>query len=381
MSDLHLDPRVAELMRESLPHIADAAVNAIIAEVPSYADPFRGHMGANIRNAVQLALGGFISLAIRSTGADARRPTAPVLEAAYALGRGEARSGRSMEALLAAYRVGSRESWRQMAAQLVAHDVGGATIAAYAELVFTYMDQLSDASVTGHSDETASSGRVRQQLLDDLGRALLAGEPEGTLVKLAERAAWEPPATLTALLLPESQVGAALQVASPQTLRLDDHPGASDRVVLLVPDAPRSLLLRAVTGRRAVVGPAREWTKVRRSFRRAVRALDLPAAQASEPVDTEKHLAALVVGADAEALRDLRAQVIAPMERLTPTAREKLTETLRLWLLHQGRRDAVAEALFVHPQTVRYRVGQLRDAYGDLLDDPEFVRDATVALA
>ena len=37
--------------------------------------------------------------------------------------------------------------------------------------------------------------------------------------------------------------------------------------------------------------------------------------------------------------------------------------------------------MFVHPQTVRYRMGQLRDLYGERLTDPDFVRDATIALA
>jgi DNA-binding PucR family transcriptional regulator len=68
------------------------------------------------------------------------------------------------------------------------------------------------------------------------------------------------------------------------------------------------------------------------------------------------------------------------MASLTPAARERLEETLRLWLLHRGRREPVAEALFVHPQTVRYRVGQLRELFGDTLDDPGVVADLVVAL-
>ena len=59
---------------------------------------------------------------------------------------------------------------------------------------------------------------------------------------------------------------------------------------------------------------------------------------------------------------------------------ERLTETLRAWLLHQGQRDAIAADLFVHPQTVRYRMNQLRDLYGDRLDDPHTVLELTVAL-
>ena len=48
---------------------------------------------------------------------------------------------------------------------------------------------------------------------------------------------------------------------------------------------------------------------------------------------------------------------------------------------HQGRRDDIAAALFVHPQTVRYRMGQLRDLYGDTLEDPDTVLALTIALA
>ena len=62
--------------------------------------------------------------------------------------------------------------------------------------------------------------------------------------------------------------------------------------------------------------------------------------------------------------------MLAPLDELRDSSAEKLTETLRSWLLHHGRRDAVAAELFVHPQTVRYRMGQLREVFGDRLEDP-----------
>ena len=49
-------------------------------------------------------------------------------------------------------------------------------------------------------------------------------------------------------------------------------------------------------------------------------------------------------------------------------------------VLHQGQREAVAADLFVHAQTVRYRMTQLRELYGDRLDDPNTVLELTVAL-
>ena len=62
-----------------------------------------------------------------------------------------------------------------------------------------------------------------------------------------------------------------------------------------------------------------------------------------------------------------------------PAGRDS-SETLRSWLLHQGRRDEVAAELHVHAQTVRYRMGQLRELYGDRLDDPATVLDLVLAL-
>ena len=48
-----------------------------------------------------------------------------------------------------------------------------------------------------------------------------------------------------------------------------------------------------------------------------------------------------------------------------------MTATLAAWLAEQGRLQAVAEQLHVHPQTVRYRLGRLRELFGDALDDPQ----------
>ena len=54
---------------------------------------------------------------------------------------------------------------------------------------------------------------------------------------------------------------------------------------------------------------------------------------------------------------------------------------LRSWLLHQGREEKVGAELFVHPQTVRYRMARLRELYGDRLHDPGWLLRLTVALA
>lgn len=388
-AELDLGEVAIGLLRSRLASVAESTVRAVIVEVPGYTNALAGSMGANIQRAVQLALAGFLNLASSPrSGGDPGTPLAPALEGAYLLGRGEARSGRSMDALLAAYRVGARVSWRELSSTAVEAGLPAGTLAKFAELVFAYIDELSAASVAGHTDELATTGRVRQRYLQRLGRSLLVGDPADQLADRAERADWEPPRTLTAVLLPNAQVRGVLAVLDPRTLRPeDDLPELEDEsevAVLLVPDADgpgRVALLRSLRGRQAWVGPSQPWTMVRTSYLRVLRArrLRLPV-ESDAPVDTDRHLAELVVAADPAALEDLRRKVLAPFATLRPATAERLTETLREWLLHLGRRDDVAAAMHVHPQTVRYRMGQVRQLFGNRLEDPQTILNLTIAL-
>jgi DNA-binding PucR family transcriptional regulator len=101
----------------------------------------------------------------------------------------------------------------------------------------------------------------------------------------------------------------------------------------------------------------------------------------TDTIDTDTHLVELVLGADREAADDLRRQALAPLDELRPNTAERLVETLRSWLLHQGQRDAVAADLFIHAQTVRYRMTQIRELYGERLNDPKAVLELIVALS
>src|SRR4051794_5485484 len=387
-AELDLSADVTSAMHAELPRVAEQVVDAVRAEVPSYADPFKGEMGRNIETAVTLALGGFLGIA---SGDEDGTPAASferVYDAAYALGRGEARSGRTMDALLSAYRVGARVAWRDLSDSGVRAGLPAPSVARFAELVFAYIDELSAASAAGHADELATTGRVRQRYLERLTQALLRGASPDALEAAAERADWRPPKYLTAVVLPEARSRGVLAQVDSRTLQpteqvpgLEAHP---ELTVLLVPGttSSRSTLLRRLSGREAVAGPARPWLEVQSSYDRALRVVALGLEpDSAAPVDTEQHLSELILGADARARADLRLQVLAPLDELRSPAAEKLRETLRSWLIHHGRREEIAAELFVHPQTVRYRMQQLRDLYGDRLEDPSWVLRLTLALA
>ena len=375
-----LERPLVDLLRGTLHDVAGHTVTAVREEVPAYGEGMGEQMAATIEQAVQMALAGFLRVAGSTT--DPGTPLTPTVEGAYALGRGEARSGRSADALLAAYRVGARVAWRELSATAVAAGAEAATVASFAEMVFAYIDELSASSVAGHTDELETTGRVQQRYLERLAASLLRGDSPDAIAEAAERAGWAPPKTLTVVLLPQSQVRPVLGLISSRALTANEQGLPDDLGVVLVPDMggrSRARLLRIVADRQAVVGPARPWQEVRSSYARAVRGLALRSGP--EPVDTEQHLASLVVSADPEALADLRERALAPLADLRPATAEKLEATLRSWLLHQGRRDDVAADLFVHPQTVRYRMGQLRELYGDALDDPATVLALTLAMA
>jgi hypothetical protein len=383
---LALDPAVVDSLERILPRMAERTVAAITDEVPAYTDAFGGRMGQNIENAVQTSLGAFLRLATRAEDSDPGPPLSPALDGAYDLGRGEARTGRSIDALLSAYRVGARVAWRELSTTAVAAGLPAATVARFAELVFAFIDELSASSASGHADELASAGRVRQRYLDHLTHQLLTGEPAEALSASAERATWTAPDTLTAVLLPQSQLRGLATILSPATLiatyGLPGLEPAESWAVALIPDADgsrRPALLVALAGRHAVVGPTRPWLLAERSYLRAARARHLRADDRSL-VDTDEHLVELVLTADQDSAADLRRRALAPLAALGPSTEERLTETLRSWLLNQGRRDAMAAELFVHPQTVRYRMNQIREAYGDQLSNPSTILELTVAL-
>jgi sugar diacid utilization regulator len=123
----------------------------------------------------------------------------------------------------------------------------------------------------------------------------------------------------------------------------------------------------------AALGPTVPWHASAASLRRAGAAFRLAVAGhvPGGLVIAEDHLATLLLAADRSLAADLAASRLAPLADLPPGPRARLTETLKAWLDRPGQVQAVAVDLGVHPQTVRYRLRQLRELFGARLEDPE----------
>ena len=103
-------------------------------------------------------------------GADRRTPTAPAVEGAYQLGRGRGPQ-RADAPRRCSRRTGSAPGSPGARCRTTAVRNGRRRRrrwCRFAELVFAYIDELSAASVAGHTDELATTGRVRQRLLERL---------------------------------------------------------------------------------------------------------------------------------------------------------------------------------------------------------------------
>ena len=374
------------MLRPELPGLVDAVIAAIGSEVPEYSGPLEGTFGHNLRTGVHTALGRFLDM-LEDPHRDDPEGRRIVLE----LGRGEARAGRSLDALQAAYRVGARVVWRWMVDSGTRDGLPAPTLFALGEAIFAYIDELSAESVEGFAQEQLTVAGERQRLRRRLATLLLAGvdaDAEPTARALAERAGWRIPEDVAMLVATapapapapdgdgEDDGAGATAQADRLAARLgpDVLPAVEGGRMLLVvpdPDAPgrAAQLTAGLRGRPAVLGPRVAWTDAARSARRALAALALDAA--GSPARADQALVEIVLAADAEAAADLAAQRLAPLDTLTPASAERLAATLRAWLDQQGRIEATAAALAVHPQTVRYRLGQLRDLFGDALADPD----------
>lgn len=341
-------------VRAQIPHVAEVTVATVATQVPGYApateDPYRTELEAGVR----MAFEGFADLLSKADPQAVDR----IRRGARALGRTEARRRRGIGALLTAYQLGTGVHWEEVAALALRHGLAAETVSELAGLIFAYNQQLSAASVEGYTAET----RTRERNREILAQALLTGVPTDGMITRAE---WPPPRTLTCILV-SPRAAAALLSAYPDAL----FAPVEDLTAVLVPDAARPALLAVVAGTDAVIGSTVEWQRAAASFERARAVAALVDVR---PLDSDAHLLDLVLTGDA--LADLREQVLAPLQ-----GNERLAQTLRAWLLNGGRREAVAEQLYVHPQTVRYRMQQIRQAYGDRLQDPEQVLKLVVAL-
>ena len=179
--------------------LADEVIEAIREGVPAYRRPLRGRFGAGIRIGAEEVLGQFADLISdpdldRSGGERVYR----------GLGGGEYRERRSLDALLAAYRLGARVSWRRVAEIAIDAGVDRRTLALLAEAVFAYIDELTALSGRGlrGGEQSVAAGETCSGAVGGWPSSCSSPIPTRTRPRdAAADAGWTPPTEVIAALV------------------------------------------------------------------------------------------------------------------------------------------------------------------------------------
>ncbi|MGO9973159.1 MAG: PucR family transcriptional regulator [Solirubrobacteraceae bacterium] len=375
-----LPTELSELLGTRLPGVVDEVVAGVRAEVPEYARPLEGEFGTLISDGVRVALEQFVGLL-------GRDQDVPDTAMARALGRGEHGAGRALDALQSAYRVGARVAWREMARLGAAEQIEPTTMYKLAEAMFAYIDRWAAASVAGFTEAEAIEAGALQARRHALLELLASASPpdRAELERRAQEAGLSPQPRHVAALAVEASDPAQLARRLPSG-SIGATLSATSLVLIPDPEGPgQPAQTRSVLGdRRAVLGPTVPWEHAWASVRRVLLAWPLHAAGAlgEEPLArTDEHLVTLLLAASPELTVELISRRLGALGAMTAGARPRAIATLRAWLDAHGDVSLAAEALHVHPQTVRYRLNGLREVLGGrVLDDPAGRLELALAL-
>jgi len=376
---------VAEGLRDNVDEIAHRMIAVQRVEIPAYAEMTDPTLLAD-SHSVSVAVVGMWLDVMASGRSLSDEALAPVIEGS----RRRASQGIDMEPLLRAYRVGIRVMWTEMISSPIwkssSLDTAMGPIATGA---LAFADRVATAVAAAYIDEAAHLARKREHRRSSLLNVILAGpsseqhraladlaEPHFVLVAQVEEGA--PLARLESIgTLLERQAGARLWTvrhSSVVAVIFGSTPRSAVRERLeTLPDDGRVLAFGL--GNRAVSS-----AETRTSYAEAAEALHAGAALGMTSGRVHDY------GALAPVLALLRDRGVA--QRFASSALEPFTDvlsrrwalaTLEAYLSRGGRIGQMAEVLDVHPNTVKYRMGELAPFLpADVLDGDQA---ATLLLA
>lgn len=383
MSDSPLADLVDRTERNAGP-LVDSVVAAITAEIDVYRDGGnvpRADLHRSVRDNVR-----YILSALRDP--DAARDFAAPRET----GRRRAHQGVPLPEVIRAFRLCFTGVWDHLAGEIRRSGDPDMvdTVLAAASAIWQLSDEYALALTESHRSTTAELLVARQQRRSALAEALFTGEPG------PESWPWE----ISALLgLPTEGY---LVVVVAQTVRTAEEglPDIENRLAgqgftsiwRLTPARQRGVvalgagtldtlvaILRRVARTRTGVSP------IYRSLRETPRALHLASAAAAAGTDgdvtmfSDSPLASLVAQHRDESAR-LAREVLGRVLDLPADDRAAVLTTAQAWFDHGGSAERTGEALYCHPNTVRYRLRRLQELTGRSLSDPWAMAEIAAAL-
>ena len=317
-----------------------------------------------------------------------RARAGPGREVYVALGRGELRQGRTLDSLQSAYRVGARVAWRRVAEAARRAGFDAEALSLLAESIFAFIEELSADSVEGYAEARTRQEGERRRRQRELLLLLLRDPPaeEADLRAAAAAVRLARPArgrrdrlrrggarADRARGCPPTRWSAALDGEGCAVVPDPEGPGRAAEHRAARWPAGRAALGPAVALGRAGRHPGR--SRAPRWARAEAGAIGRgPAARRRRP-----RRPAAVRGPRASSSASPRAGW--PPSTSSPRRRaRRMEETALAYVREGGNAAAMARSLDLHPQTVRYRLGALRELLGEQLDDPDARLELELAL-
>jgi hypothetical protein len=377
-------PDVIAAIHDRLPELGERIAERIRADVPAYADesliPFDSLRRSCTDNA---------DLVLRHL----RRSGAPDPGPARETGRIRAEQGMPLADILHAYRIGFEFVWSEIVTQARTHaTLPDAQLVDRSAEIWHLFGLYAEAVAAAHRETTAELAVQRGARRSALVEALFSGV-------IADRITlWD---AARELGLPERGPYAVVAAAADSpgeeplpgveaSLRQAHLPSAwrllpDQQIGLIAVGAPEAEAtgLRILRRAGARVGVSPRFSSLRdtpQALRFARLALaGLPGGGPGVARFDDNPLAMLVAAAPAEATH-LMNVVLKPVLDLPGLERTRLLDTLEHWFDAGGSAATTAERLYVHSNTVRYRLRRVEELTGRSLSDPHTVAALGAAL-
>lgn len=360
---------VTERMRPLVPQMVRVVVTEIQRSVPEYAVPLEGKFRDVLVGAVEMSITQFLD--------NIRNPHASQVDwektFRYA-GRVEYLEGRSLDALQAAVRVGSRSVWRMVSTAARQLGVPPTRLFAVADAIFAYTNEICTMALKGYLETQAQNTGAVERRRRQLMKLILADPPTplATITELAAATGWSVPEHLAVVVLEYREDQHQLPASALDRRVLVDLESNQPCLITADPETDLRSLSDELHGRRAAIGPTVRVTEAHRSLDVAGRALRLVqrGVLPKRPITwCRDHLPTLALLSDPFLVTHLTRRAMAPFAALTPKQRDRLATTLLAWLDTRGGINEIATRLAIHPQTVRYRMRLIDDLIGEKLSD------------
>jgi hypothetical protein len=374
---------VVSALHARLPELGERMAQRIRSDVDAYHDesliPFDSLRRSCTANA---------DLLLKQLGRTGAQDPSPARET----GRIRAEQGVPLADTLHAYRIGFELVWTEVLAEARTRpEVSDAQLVSQSAEVWALFGRYAEAVAATYRETTAELTSRRQARRSALVEALFSGviadrtlweaarelglPDRGPYVVVAATAdaPGEEPLAGTDAALRQAQVHFAWRLLPDQQIGLAALPTtAAERTCLRV-------LRRA--GARVGISPRfhslRDTPRALRFARTALAGL-----QGTGPgvARFDDDPLAMVVAAAPDEAAHLVEVVLQPLLDLPAAERARLLDTLEHWYAAAGVATDAARSLFVHPNTVRYRLRRVEELVGRSLSDPRAAADIRAAL-